>query len=95
MSVNCDMKSSWLNCRDEHLSLFCWKAYTIGLCSVMMVKCRASNMWRKYRTAPIDGQQLPAIGAVLLLRQVELPVEESERLPDVLYLLEVSAELPK
>jgi hypothetical protein len=24
--VNCEMKSSWLNCRGEHLSLFCWMA---------------------------------------------------------------------
>jgi hypothetical protein len=35
----------------------------------------------------IDGQQLPVIGAVFLLRRAELPGEESEGLPDILYLL--------
>jgi hypothetical protein len=35
----------------------------------------------------IDGQQLPLIGAVLLLRRAVFPGEESERLPYVLYLL--------
>jgi hypothetical protein len=43
--VNWAMKSWWLNCRGEHLSRFCWKAYVRGLWSVKIVKWRASSIF--------------------------------------------------
>jgi hypothetical protein len=53
MSVaNWAIKSRWLNCRGEHLSRLCWKAYVIGLWSVKIVKWSTSSMWRKCFTSP-------------------------------------------